>query len=490
MSLFTLPESTYPGGKCLDGTQAGYYFEEGKQTSLVVIHLEGGGYCNTESYCEMKTDSALGSTNLWSATKEQNREESPFLDKNCNNNPDFCEANHIFVPYCTGDTHTGTRHENLDESFGMYFDGKLNFQAIVKKLIAEHGMGDAENVLLTGSSAGGIGVYFNVDWLAEQVPDANVKAVPLAGWFFPRSLEEQDSPEYLPPDDYPHFADGIQGNDMIDMANTTSRTLWQVEADPICAQNEIKHPESCAMIHVMYKYIRSPIFAVQNQFDGEHIFFEFKAPIVVTGFDEINMVEDYLKMYGGASRQSLEQIIDGNSLSPKPHRDGLFAPSCILHEMDPEFLIDDMDYVTLVHDWFFQINQYESQHQMIETCSKGDESLPCNKHTYPLSCHYALDLHPGTPVSPAQGTRDFSENTYSGEDDLPLVVEEEEEESLLAEAEEDDSSGFEKMIVTIFGFAICAMLFVIMKREIRSRKANNHDLAEVKESFSMDKEII
>jgi hypothetical protein len=37
-----------------------------------------------------------------------------------------------------------------------------------------------------------------------------------------------------------------------------------------------------------------------------------------------------------------------------------------------------MDFITLAHDWFFQINQYESQHQLVETCPGEESTLPCN----------------------------------------------------------------------------------------------------------------
>ena len=376
MSLITLPQST-PGGKCLDGTQAGYYFEEGTQTSLYVIFLQGGGYCNTEEKCKSRLGTALGTTKKWSSTKAQDGGDSAFLERDCNINPDFCEANHIYVPYCTGDTHLGRRHEDLHESFGMYFDGRMNFEAIVNKLIDEHGMGNAANILLTGTSAGGIGAFHNVDWLAEQVPDANVKAISEAGWFYPRSVEGEDPSDYSPPSDYSHFAAGTQGNVEIDRLDTVSNPMWKVIPDPACAMNEKEHPELCTMLDGIYRYIKSPVFAVQSQFDQYHIFVAFKAPKFPLE-NELDTVEDYITMYGEASRKSLQQIVDGKSLYPKPHPDGVFSSSCISHGNPPDILVDNMDFITLAHDWFFQINQYESQHQLVETCPGEESTLPCN----------------------------------------------------------------------------------------------------------------
>ena len=45
-----------------------------------------------------------------------------------------------------------------------------------------------------GGSAGAIGALFNVDWLSNRLPNANVKAAPYAGWYTPGALED-DLPE-------------------------------------------------------------------------------------------------------------------------------------------------------------------------------------------------------------------------------------------------------------------------------------------------------
>ena len=259
----------------------------------------------------------------------------------------------------------------------MYFDGRLNFEAIVKMLIAEHGTGDAVNVLLTGKSAGGIGTYHNVDWLSEQLPHANVKAVSEAGWFYPRSIDDKDSSDYKSPSDWSHYTAGLRGNRMIKKLNTVSYPLWQVDPNPACVLNEKDNPELCNTLDGVYKYIRSPIFAVQSQFDQYHLFNAFKAPIQPSD-DELETLEQYIKMYGEATRQSLQQILDRKSLFQKPHTDGLFSPSCISHGNSPHILVDDMDFVTLSHDWFFQINRYESQHKLVEKCPGKGSTLPCN----------------------------------------------------------------------------------------------------------------
>ncbi len=54
-----------PHAKCLDGSQAGYYFQPAtsdKNATKWVIYLNGGGECDQEGSCVYQTDSALGSS--------------------------------------------------------------------------------------------------------------------------------------------------------------------------------------------------------------------------------------------------------------------------------------------------------------------------------------------------------------------------------------------------------------------------------------------
>ena len=70
----------------------------------------------------------------------------PVLDDDCSINPDFCDAMKIYVPYCTGDVHLGTRSSAGPATWGVWFDGHLNFVAMVK-MWNQMGLGKAKNVL-------------------------------------------------------------------------------------------------------------------------------------------------------------------------------------------------------------------------------------------------------------------------------------------------------------------------------------------------------
>lgn len=240
MTLHLLP-TTMPalaGGRCLDGTMAGYYLHEGTDPDLFVIYLKGGGACHDEASCQKRAKSALGSSSYWSATMAG----KGAFSADCAANPDFCAATHVFVPYCTGDCHAGNNTSPSPTSWGLYFDGHANFAGIIAELKQQHGLGAAKKVLLTGASAGGIGTFKNVDFLATLLPGVEVKGAPEAGWFFPAALPA-DLPNIYAPSDWAHFANGSHGNPSYmnnSLAALVEGELWQSKGlyPPACVEQQ------------------------------------------------------------------------------------------------------------------------------------------------------------------------------------------------------------------------------------------------------------
>lgn len=63
----------------------------------------------------------------------------------------------------------------------LYFRGLLNLQHILLDLEARYSLSNATDLILTGSSAGGLAVFLHADLVAEKVPEATVIAVPDSG---------------------------------------------------------------------------------------------------------------------------------------------------------------------------------------------------------------------------------------------------------------------------------------------------------------------
>ena len=176
MYLKLYPEGKW--GKCMDGTQAGYYIRRGTDPTLFMLDLKGGGACFTTESCDDRVRKKKGGNHRWAPAMEGGNT----LHADCKKNPRFCHATAIFVPYCTGDEHLGVREEAEPGSFGHRFQGRLNLSLLLDILIADYGLNqEGTMMLLTGSSAGAHGAYLNVDWIADYVPNTIVKAAPRVG---------------------------------------------------------------------------------------------------------------------------------------------------------------------------------------------------------------------------------------------------------------------------------------------------------------------
>jgi hypothetical protein len=65
----------------------------------------------------------------------------------------------------------------------LYVRGRTILQAALRALVAEHGLGEAQHVMLTGDSAGGLAVFHAADrvgdFLRENVPQLRTYKVRL-----------------------------------------------------------------------------------------------------------------------------------------------------------------------------------------------------------------------------------------------------------------------------------------------------------------------
>lgn len=384
MTYVGLPEDTMPGGRCMDGSMAGYYIRPGTDQSLFVIYLKGGGGCTTEDDCTARNGTKLGSSRDW----PDSMKGGTLLDGNCEKNPDFCDATAVHIGYCTGDVHVGNNTETSDETWGFYFDGHANFAAIIEKLIADNGLGDATNVLLTGGSAGAIGAFLNVDWLADRLgPSVNVRVAPVAGWYTPGALQG-DLPSIFTPSDYDHFVAGENGNAFYDaFINSTDIIPDRVKAKDLLnsdcladyAPNEWW---ACMSLHQAYHYIKSPVFSIHTQYDSNQIFKTQGMAPENPEDSELESLKRYIEMWGNATRVSLGKILNNETKTPKDQPDGLFAASCLSHGTNQQVLIDGQSWMPILRDWFFGIGQKSQYYRLVEMCpvEEGGLELPCNEY--------------------------------------------------------------------------------------------------------------
>ena len=84
--------------------------------------------------------------------------------------------------------------------------GSVIVEQVVKKLIENHGMRDASVVILAGSSAGGTGVFMNIDrvqnYLKAARSSALVRGIVDSAWYLKRPEMDQNVRFYLKDTNY------------------------------------------------------------------------------------------------------------------------------------------------------------------------------------------------------------------------------------------------------------------------------------------------
>ncbi len=157
------------GARCGRGSPTGFAINPSPTGSRqLVIYLMGGGGCYSAQSCTQGLaahldgyDQAVFDTEIgWFPA-------GSIFDRSSAENP-LRDWNWAFVPYCTGDFHSGNRTAD----YGIQHVGWANFGSFLDRLVP--GFCDTEQILLTGSSAGGFGAVFNHDRVARRFPGARV----------------------------------------------------------------------------------------------------------------------------------------------------------------------------------------------------------------------------------------------------------------------------------------------------------------------------
>eukprot|EP00039_Didymoeca_costata_P019664 m.338438 g.338438 ORF g.338438 m.338438 type:complete len:399 (-) comp18422_c0_seq1:95-1291(-) len=346
--------------KCLDGTPAGYFISTNDDSNGWVIYLQGGGVCVTAKDCKERTYDSQGSSLYW---EDYFFDNTNVLSDSDDGNP-FGEFNKLWVPYCTGDTWTGTNPEN-EHVGGLATTGHNIITALLDYLHNTTNFRFATHLLFSGGSAGGIGVFHNVDFVADRVRQlgisAIVKATPQAGYYFP--------PEVIL---FPMYAIGSRVPFDF-LASIGAQIIDGGYLNPACTRALGKQKFRCWDINVVQKYIKTPLFIAQNILDQNQIDDILLCPNEVCDpEDPTKLGLAYLHDYNNKSRAALREFAE-------IHKTGsVWAPACFMHTEDlcttREVLVNEVSYADALKDWFFEGKRSVN----IEECS--NEDLACNTH--------------------------------------------------------------------------------------------------------------
>lgn len=177
--LTLLSNAVQRGAYCLDGSIPAYHFQKGfgSGSRRWVLHIEGGGWCNTVASCSFRKKTALGSSKYM----EHQVQFSGILSRDLSHNPDFYNWNKVKIRYCDGASFAGHPESEQKNDSKLFFRGQLIWEAMMDELLSI-GLSNAQEALLSGCSAGGLATLIHCDDFRESLPkDAKVKCLSDAG---------------------------------------------------------------------------------------------------------------------------------------------------------------------------------------------------------------------------------------------------------------------------------------------------------------------
>ncbi|KAH6760810.1 hypothetical protein C2S51_017759 [Perilla frutescens var. frutescens] len=356
---------------CIDGTPAGYHFDPGFGDGVNnwIVHLMGGGWCGLYT-CFRRIGQFHGSTNGIGPMFF-----GGILSSNQTANPEFYNWNRVYVRYCDGMSFLGDTEQD-DSGHPVQLRGSRIFSAVMDELLQVKGMQKADNVLLSGSSAGGLASILHCDGFRALVPNSKrVKCVADAGFFLgAKNLPAADGR-------YNGFAGLIQFHNATNILPTSCTSKMNASL--------------CALAEYVVGDIQTPVFIVNSAFDSFQLQNMMKpdAPDLEGWNTKCvnNSASDLpLPRPDTCTPPQMQLIKDFrgtfldtiNGLADVPSR-GLFITSCYNHVFiedntwtDTQCKLENKTVSEAVGDWYFD----RSPVKLIDTAN--DVPLNCNKAKY------------------------------------------------------------------------------------------------------------
>ncbi|CAL5351281.1 unnamed protein product [Camellia sinensis] len=360
--LTLLRNATHRGAFCLDGSLPAYHLQKGfgSGSSNWVLHVEGGGWCDTIESCSSRKRTELGSSRYMDGQVQF----SGILSQELSQNPDFFNWNKVKIRYCDGASFAGHPESEFKNGTELFFRGQLIWETLMDELLSI-GLSNARQALLSGCSAGGLATLIHCDNFRKILPKyATVKCLADAGFF----LNVKD----------------VAGHRTIETFYQDVVHLQAVakSLDKDCVAR--MEPSKCFFPQEFIKNIKTPIFLVHPAYDFwqiKHIFvpddsdphgswFECKLNIDNCNPSQMEVLHGY--------RHSLLKVL---SEFQQNKEGGMFINSCYVHcqtwmtetwHSSNSPRINSKTIAESVGDWFFNR----------QVAKQIDCPYPCNPTCY------------------------------------------------------------------------------------------------------------
>ncbi|KAI8115625.1 Palmitoleoyl-protein carboxylesterase NOTUM [Lucilia cuprina] len=328
---------------CNDGTAAGFYLRKNPNSKKWIVFLEGGWHCYDKKTCRARWNRLrhLMTSTDWPET----RDVGGILSASPEENPYWHSANHVLVPYCSSDSWSGTKDTFESTDFNFRFMGALILKQVIADLIPM-GLGrvPGAELLLVGSSAGGLGVMLNLDRITnylqqERNLQVTVRGVSDSGWFLDRE---------------PYTPSAVASSDAV----RQGWSLWKGLLPETCVEQHKSEPWRCYFGYRLYPTLKAPLFVFQWLFDEAQMRADnVAAPVTPHQWN-------YIHAMGGALRSSLDNVT------------AVFAPSCIGHAVLSKrdwttLKIDDISLPTALRCWEHSTRPRKKRHDKLKRSTEA-----------------------------------------------------------------------------------------------------------------------
>jgi hypothetical protein len=165
----------FPESKCASGTPTGMGINPHAGATDLIVYFKGGGGCTTGATCWGPMPQATFLDGYGAAEfASYGPPDFPILDRGNAANP-LRNANMMFVPYCTGDMHVGTKEIELQvdgTTKPTYFWGGTDLDLFLARVVPT--FTNTQHVWIIGASAGGFASFLTYDKIANAFPGARV----------------------------------------------------------------------------------------------------------------------------------------------------------------------------------------------------------------------------------------------------------------------------------------------------------------------------
>ncbi|XP_065845243.1 uncharacterized protein [Oscarella lobularis] len=327
--------ATGVGAVCNDLTPAVYYISKarrgGESSRKWIVFLESGSGCGSVDDCNERYEEKFELMSSRDYVRNHSTiVGSDLFDSSPYANPDYYDYNFVLVPYCSSDLWIGRSpwgasrtSEDFAASYNasdgrnhFAFRGLVIFRTIVEELALEDSFDGctAQEVLLAGSSAGGLGVLNHAGWLKNRLTDPRCPA--------PKFSTMLDSSWFI------NFDNNLVAN--FDFDFLRAETLYDLH--PPCRDESAGYPCCVSARCMLSKEPRT-----EYDFPDVPTFFIFSLYDLYIVAESIRALEDKptqvkyaeafrtIAEYGGAMNFSLDLAKhDSRNMS-------YFVPSCLQH---------------------------------------------------------------------------------------------------------------------------------------------------------------